>query len=168
MADEKSAPNGHGAGAGETPTIQARMIGQYLKDMSFENPGAGKARDGKTDAPNINLEVSVNSRKLGAKVYESSIVLKASATNSAGSFYLFECEYAGLFQIDSIPDAALEPFLVVNGPMLLFPFVRRIVSDVTREGGYPPLLLDPIDFAGLYVHRQREIAAGREGGKVSG
>lgn len=167
MADEMSAPNGHGAAVEEPKQIQARMVGQYVKDMSFENPGAAKLKEGKREAPNINLEVTVNRQKLGPDIYESAILLKASATSSSGPYYLFECEYAGLFQIDSIPEAALEPFLVVNGPMLLFPFVRRLVADVTREGGYPPLLLDPIDFAGLYVHRQRELAAGKGSGKAN-
>jgi preprotein translocase subunit SecB len=87
------------------------------------------------------------------------IDFNAHATNQHGTVYELELVYAGLFKIENIPQAALEPFLLVNCPSILFPFVRRIVADLSREGGFPPLLLDPFDFAQLYMRRQKELAA---------
>jgi preprotein translocase subunit SecB len=97
--------------------------------------------------------------KIADKAYESAIQLKADATNNLGTIYDLELAYAGMFQIDNMPEASLEPFLLINCPALLFPFARRLVADLTREGGFPPLLLDPIDFAGLFVKRQQEKQA---------
>lgn len=145
------------AGAAQPP-FQARVVGQYIKDLSFENPNVGKLLQSPGDNPNLKLEVNVNANRVGDDLYESAIDFKANASNKAGVIYELELVYAGLFKIESIPQQALEPFLLVNCPALLFPFLRRLAADLTREGGFPPLLLDPIDFAGLYVRRQRAAA----------
>jgi len=105
------------------------------------------------------VEVSVNISKMAEKVFESSIQFKAEATNDTGVIYDLELAYAGLFQVDNMPEQMLEPFLLVNCPSLLFPYLRRLAADLTREGGFPPLVLDPIDFGNLYMSRQREKAA---------
>jgi preprotein translocase subunit SecB len=115
---------------------------------------------GPGDQPQLRVEVQVNATKVGEKSFESAIQFKAQAVNKAGVIYDLELVYAGLFEVQNLPQQALEPFLLINCPMLLFPFLRRLVADLTREGGYPPLLLDPIDFAGLYMRRQQERAAG--------
>ena len=96
-------------------------------------------------------------------LFETSIEFKATATNNIGTIYVLETVYAGLLKIESIPEQALEPFLLISGPTMIFPFLRRLVADVTREGGFPPLLLDPIDFGALYARRQqqRTQAAGK-------
>lgn len=169
MADDKTTGNGAGGQSEqEAKPIQARVVAQYIKDLSFENPGAGKPRDNRKDsAPNFNLEVSVNGVKVGDNLYESTINFKATAVSPATTYYVLECVYAGIFQIENIPEQALEPFLLINGPTLLFPFIRRLAADVTREGGYPPLLLDPIDFTALYVHRKRELAAAKPASKTN-
>jgi preprotein translocase subunit SecB len=104
--------------------------------------------------------VNVNATKMTDRVYESAIEFKAEATSPAGVIYDMELAYAGLFEIQSIPEQALQPFLLINCPSLLFPFLRRLVADLTREGGFPPLLLDPIDFAGLFMQRQQQAAQG--------
>ncbi|HEY7550217.1 MAG TPA: protein-export chaperone SecB, partial [Hyphomicrobiaceae bacterium] len=83
---------------------------------------------------------------------------KAEATNKLGTIYDLELAYAGMFQVENLPEPALEPFLLIDCPTLLFPFVRRLVADLTREGGFPPLLLDPINFANLFAKRQQERA----------
>lgn len=146
--------------------IQAKVLNQYIKDLSFENPNIRKLMAGPGDPPNLKVEVNVNAERLDANVYESAIELKATAENNIGTVYVLETVYAGLFRIENVPDQALEPFLLISAPMTLFPFLRRLVADVTREGGYPPLLLDPIDFAGLYFRRQQEIASA-QGAKLN-
>ncbi len=93
------------------------------------------------------------------ELFQSVIEFKAHATNKDGTIYIMECVYGGLFKLQNIPEQALEPFLLINCPTILFPFLRRLVADITREGGFPPLLLDPIDFGGLYIRRQQELAA---------
>ena len=93
------------------------------------------------------------------KPFESVIHLKAEASNQQGTIYDLELAYAGMFQVENLPEGALEPFLLIDCPTLLFPFARRLVADLTREGGFPPLLLDPINFANLFVKRQQEKAA---------
>lgn len=163
MADNK---NGKGegakdAGSNESPgmPMQAQVIGQFIRDLSFENPNVHKLIDGLSEAPNLKLEVNVNAERLKQpELYESSIHFTANASNKDGTIYILECVYGGIFRLQNVPEQALEPFLLVNCPALLFPFLRRLVADVSREGGFPPLLLDPIDFGALYVRRQQEMA----------
>jgi preprotein translocase subunit SecB len=117
-----------------------------------------KLLGGPGEAPNLRVEVNVNAGKVANTTFESVINFKAEATNKLGTIYDLELSYAGMFQIESLPEAALEPFLLIDCPTLLFPFVRRLVADLTREGGFPPLLLDPINFANLFAKRQQERA----------
>lgn len=157
MADNDTNQNGASQGAAaQSPPIQARIVSQYLKDLSFENPNVDKLLSGSGEAPKLQVHVNVAGRQIEGEMFESSIELRAEATNNVANIYVFECNYAGVFRIESIPKEALEPFLLISGPTMLFPFLRRLVADVTREGGYPPLMLDPIDFGALYVNRKRE------------
>lgn len=144
---------------GQPIPIQAKVVSQYLKDLSFENPNIRKLIQGSGNPPTLKVEVNVNAERIDKDLFESAIDLKATASNNLGTIYVLESVYAGLFKIDSIPEAALEPFLLISGPTTLFPFLRRLIADVTREGGFPPLLLDPIDFAALYFRRQQEKSA---------
>ena len=132
------------------------MVSPYVKNLSFENPNIRKLMAAQVDPPDISVEVSVTADKIDKDVYETSIMFKASATNNIGTIYVLETDYAGMLKIDNVPEQALEPFLLISGPTMLFPFLRRLVADVTREGGFPPLMLDPIDFAGLYFRRKQE------------
>ncbi|MGQ0674211.1 MAG: protein-export chaperone SecB [Hyphomicrobium sp.] len=169
MADEQKSKNGGGAAATEKQTagFQAQVVAQYVKDLSFENPNVSKLLGGPGDDPSMSIEVSVNGQRMNKPdLYESAIDLRAKATNKAGTIYIFECVYAGLFQLKNIPEPALEPFLLVNCPTLIFPFLRRLAADVTREGGFPPLLLDPMDFGALYVRRQQEQATAQASSKL--
>ncbi len=160
MAEASKGKNGQpgGAAAPQAP-IQAQVLGQFIKDLSFENPSIGKLLDGPGESPNLKVEVNVQAARIGPDVFESGIDFKALATNKEGTIYDLELIYTGLFRIKNIPEPALEPFLLINCPTLIFPFLRRLVADITREGGFPPLLLDPIDFAALFVRRQQEQAA---------
>lgn len=156
MAEQAKPGNGGSREPGPGQQAQVRVLAQYIKDLSFENPNVRKLLETQGEPPNLRVEVNVNASKVADKAYESAIHLKAEATNNLGTIYDLELAYAGMFQIDNIPEPSLEPFLLINCPSLLFPFARRLVADLTREGGFPPLLLDPIDFAGLFVKRQQE------------
>jgi preprotein translocase subunit SecB len=163
----KSEPtSGNGKPAEAAGAVQVRVLGQYVKDLSFENPNVTKLLSGAPENPNLKLEINVNANKVGADVYESAIDFSAKAESKIGVIYEFEMVYAGLFKLENLPPQALEPMLLVNCPMLLFPFLRRIVADLTREAGFPPLLLDPVDFGALYV-RKKEQATAAEGAKAA-
>ena len=168
MAEQAAnAGNGGNKGAGQTEQVQVRVIAQYIKDLSFENPNVRKLVETQDEGPNLRIEVNVNAAKVGDNKYESSIQLKAEATGKIGTIYDLELAFGGMFHIENMSEASLEPFLLINCPSLLFPFVRRLVADLTREGGFPPLLLDPIDFAGLFVKRQQEKMAQNQGKPAS-
>ena len=155
MADQtNNGTSGASGAAGGQPPFQARVIGQYIKDLSFENPNIGKLLQTQGETPNLQLEVNVNAKTAGKDLYESAIEFKAHASNKSGVIYDLELVYAGLFKIENVPPQALEPFLLINCPLLLF--LRRLAADLTREGGFPPLLLDPIDFGGLYIRRKQQ------------
>jgi preprotein translocase subunit SecB len=140
---------------GPASQVQVRVVGQYIKDLSFENPNIHKLLGTPGEKPALHIEVNVKATKIADKAYESMIQFKAEAANKSGVIYDLELAYGGLFQIDNLPEQALEPFLLINCPSLLFPFVRRLVADLTRDGGFPPLLLDPIDFATLFTQRKQ-------------
>jgi preprotein translocase subunit SecB len=146
------AENGNGA-APQAPTPpQMKVLGQFIRDMSFENILARKPVEGEVQ-PDIQVQVSLDGRKRGdGNQYEviSKFNITSKNKGSDATLFLLELEYGGLFQIENVPDEQLHPFLLIECPRMLFPFVRRIVSDVTRDGGFPPLNLDSIDFVGLY------------------
>ena len=148
--------------------FQCRILSQYIRDLSFESPSIDRALDGPGANPNLELEVNVNARSLRDRHFLSEIEFHAKATDDVGTIYQMECTYGGVFLIDNIPPGALEPFMLVNCPSLLFPFLRRIIADLTREGGFPPLFLDPIDFGALYVNRKQEGALGAGPGAGNG
>jgi preprotein translocase subunit SecB len=129
---------------GEGPRVQ--IIGQYVKDLSFENPGAPMTL---TVRPAIDLGVDLQARRLDPERYEVELKLRVSAKSDEKPVFLLELVYGGLFFIQSAPEELLQPILLIEGPHLLFPFARRIVADVIRDGGMPPLLIEPSDFAAL-------------------
>lgn len=148
-------------GAQEASANQAtfRVLAQFLKDLSFENPGIAQALQSQNERADIKVDVNVQVTKLGEPVYESVIQIDARAQTPKGALYHVEVSYGGIFRLEGFPDTAIRPALFINGPILLYPFVRRLIADVTREGGYPPLLLDPIDFGGLYAQNLSKINA---------
>jgi preprotein translocase subunit SecB len=160
MTEATTTGNGGTAGppTAAAQQVQVRVLAQYIKDLSFESPNVRKLLDAPGEAPNLRVEVNVNAGRIADRTFESTINFKAEATNKLGTIYDLELSYAGLFQIESLPEAALEPFLLIDCPALLFPFARRLVADLTREGGFPPLLLDPINFANLFAKRQQEMS----------
>lgn len=163
--DNKPAPAAAAGTDGKQVAVEVQIVGQFIKDLSFENPSVDKRLEGGPgDQPNVKLEINVAATKLKqTDIFESVIDFKAVASNKDGTIYDIEVLYAGLFRIKNLPAEALEPFLLVNCPTLTFPFLRRLVADITREGGFPPLMLDPIDFAQLYMRRKQQDAGGQAG-----
>lgn len=136
---------------------QVSVITQYVKDVSFESPNAPRTLQPSDERPNINVSVDVAAKKQADDVYEVELKIGANAQRGKEVMFIAEVEYAGLFQLIGIPEEELQPALLIFCPTLLFPYCRRVVSDLTRDGGFPALMLDPIDFAQLY--QQRAMAA---------
>jgi preprotein translocase subunit SecB len=145
MSDAGVTNGGDAMNFGEGPRVQ--IVGQYVKDLSFENPGAPMTL---TARPAIDLGVDLQARRLDPERYEVELKLRVSAKAEDKPVFLLELVYGGLFLIQSAPEELLQPILLIEGPHLLFPFARRIVADVIRDGGMPPLMIEPIDFAALY------------------
>ena len=164
------APSGNGGngagqaaqGAAEQAQDTRPQLGirtQYIKDLSFENPSAADRPPEAERSPDIQVNVQVAVRRLEAPNFEVTLQITANAKYQEKPVFLVELTYAGVFTLIGIPQEALEPTLLVECPRLLFPFARRIVADVTRDGGFPPLLLGPIDFLALYRNGQAQAQA---------
>lgn len=147
MAEE----NGAAAAAPAQPRMQ--VLAQFIKDMSFENIAAQKGLGEGDQTPDIQVQVNLDAKKRSNEnQYDVTTKLEVNAkTKSEGKpIFLMELEYTGVFQVENVPDEQLHPFLMIECPRMLFPFLRRIVSDITRDGGFPPLNLETIDFLALY------------------
>lgn len=159
------AENENGA-APQQPTLpQMKVLGQFIRDMSFENILARKPVEGEVQ-PDIQVQVALDGRKRGeGNQYEVVTKFNVTSKNKGSDNVLFvlELEYAGLFQIDNVPNEQLHPFLLIECPRMIFPFVRRIVADVTRDGGFPPLNLDNIDFVALYRQQLAQLQHAQAG-----
>ena len=142
-----------------------RVAGQYVKDLSFENPGAPESLRG-GGQPNIDLGVDVQARALSDDMFEVELMISARAVRDDKPVFITELTYAGLFQIQNVEGPSREAFLLIECPRLIFPFARRILSDATRDGGFPPLMLEPIDFAALY--RQQLAKRAQQGAAPAG
>lgn len=170
MAEEKKAPGGSAAGAGaasepveppqagEAPRIT--IDSQYVKDLSFEQPNAPESLLPSSKRPDIKIGVEVRARPVKEGSYEVELIIKAEAKRDEHVLFLVDLTYGGVITIQNVKPEMLQPVLLIEGPRLLFPFARRIVADVTRDGGFPPLMLSPIDFVELY--RQNAMARARQ------
>lgn len=134
-------------------------LGQYLKDLSFENPNAPRSLMPQEKAPNINIQVNVNVKQLAPTEFEVALVLDAKAGEGEGLLFKLDMEYCGVFRLVNIPQEQVHPVVMIECPRLLFPFVRQIVATATRDGGFPPLYIDPIDFVALYQQKAAEAGA---------
>lgn len=137
----------------DAPQIRMQVLAQYVRDLSFENMVAQKGLQGGEVQPDIQVQVSLDARKRPAEhQYEVISKFRVTSTNKNGAetLFLLELDYGGVFHVENVPEEQLHPFLLIECPRLLFPFVRRIISDVTRDGGFPPLNIDTVDFLGLY------------------
>jgi preprotein translocase subunit SecB len=136
---------------GSVPAM--RILGQYLKDLSFENPNAPQSLAPQKSQPDINVAVNVNARNLAPTDFEVELMLDAKATVEGKVIFAAEIKYAGVFRLENFPPAMLHPAVLIECPRMLFPFARQILADASRNGGFPPLMLDPIDFASMYQKR---------------
>jgi preprotein translocase subunit SecB len=145
---------------------QMRVLGQFIRDLSFENIMAQKGAPADTQ-PDVQVQVNLDAKKRSTdNQYETSIKLNITSKAKEGDATLFVCEidYVGIFHIENVPDDQLHPFLLIECPRMIFPFLRRIVSDITRDGGFPPLNLENIDFVSLYRNEiaRRQAAEGKQ------
>ena len=141
----------------QMPVPQIGVLAQYVKDFSFENPNAPRSLAPSTQPPAININVGVDAAPLGATDIEVTLRLEGKAESQGMLLFGFELLYGGIFRIQNVPPESVQPAVMIECPRLLFPFAREVVATATRNGGFPPLLLEPIDFVALY--RQRMAAA---------
>jgi len=153
MSDPAPGPTNGDGNANALAGMRVQMLGQYVKDLSFENPAAPGNLSGR---PQIELSFDLQARRLAVEQFEVEMKVRVSAKADDKPAFLLELAYAGLFQVQGAPEEVLQPFLLIEAPHLLFPFVRRIVADVIRDGGMPPLMIEPIDFAALYQQNQMQ------------
>jgi len=158
MAKDTTAKGGAAAteatGNGEAPTLN--VLAQYIKDLSFENPGAPKSLGPREKAPQIGINVNVNANPLSETEFDVVLTMNAEAKNGDAVVFNVELTYGGVFRVANFPQEHMLPLLFIECPRILFPFARQIVADATRNGGFPPLLIDPIDFAQMFQQRMAE------------
>ena len=136
------------------PNIQ--IVGQYIKDLSFENPGAPAGFNGN---PELDMGVDLQARPVGPDHYEVVLHLRIKASGEARTLFIMELSYAALVRLVNIPEDVIQRVLLIQPPHLMFPFARRIIADTVRDGGLPPLVIEPIDFAALYQNKMAQAAA---------
>lgn len=146
----------HPGGARKDSQPHLAVLAQYVKDLSFESPNAPKSLQGPGENPQLKVGVNVNAAPRGDDSYEVALHMEVHAKSDNGVIYNVEVIYGGLFRLRGIPENMLQPVLFVDCPTLLFPFLRRALADVIRDGGFPPLMLDPIDFGRLYAQNLAE------------
>ena len=147
-------------GADNQPQIG--LIAQYVKDLSFENPNAPGVYQWQ-EQPQIDINFNISNTQIADDVFEVALKVSAKAVADQGTAFAVELLFAGLFGIRNVPEDQMRPFLYAEAPRLLFPFARRVVADAVQDGGFPPLMLDPIDFSALYVQQQAQIEAAQQG-----
>lgn len=167
MAEENGAgENGAAAPQAAPAQIKMSVLAQFVRDMSFENMVAQKGLSSGDVQPDIQVAVSLDARKRTQEnQFEVIQKFRVTSKNKANgdTLFLLELEYGGIFHVENVPEDQMHPFLLIECPRLLFPFVRRIISDVTRDGGFPPLNIDTVDYMALYrqemARRQQAAAA---------
>ena len=152
-------------GADNQPS--AAIITQYVKDLSVENPNAPDVFQW-ADSPKIDVQFNIGAESVGPEVHEIDLKINISATGEKGPFYMVELDYCGLVGIRNVPEDQAHAFLYAEAPRILFPFARRVIADAVRDAGFPPLLVDPIDFNRLYAQQlaQRRAEQGLGEGEI--
>lgn len=152
MADEETTNGAAAADPAKQPQVKMQILTQFVRDLSFENVLAQRGTGGEV-TPDVEVAVNLDARKRSVE-HQFEVVTKTKITSkdkaSANVLFIMEMEYAGVFHIEGVPEEQLHPFLLIECPRMIFPFMRRIVSDVTRDGGFPPLNLENIDWVSLY------------------
>ncbi len=136
---------------------QLNVLAQYIKDFSFENPNAPRSLGPSQQQPAINIQINVNAKSLAETDIEVELKLEGKAETGGAVLFGFDLIYAGVFRIQNVPQEHVHQLVMIECPRLLFPFAREIVATAVRNGGFPPLLIDPIDFVGLYRQKLQEM-----------
>lgn len=146
---------------GEDTSPAIGLISQYVKDLSVENPNAPESYQW-TDAPEMAVDFNISARSIQPEIHEIELKINVTSKGPQGTAFIVELAYCGLIGMRNVPDEQAHPFLFAEGPRILFPFARRVISDAVRDLGYPPLLLEPIDFNGLYMQQLAQAQATAE------
>ncbi|MBD8066479.1 protein-export chaperone SecB [Devosia sp. PTR5] len=156
MADETQ-----GEGAPQQPGNPPSMnlVGQYIRDLSFENPNAPASLMGGASNPAFNVSISVGVKKQSDEVYAVELTLNAKANREETVLFNVELVYGGIFRLRNIPEAQLSGLLMIECPRLIFPFARQVLASITQQGGFPPLMMEPVDFAAIYRQNLAKLAA---------
>jgi preprotein translocase subunit SecB len=152
QGDAPQGSNGPNGPAPDAPGIN--ILAQFIRDLSFESPHAPESLRPGPNQPQVDLGVELNARARPDGLYDVELKMTARATRESETVFHLELLYGGLFQIVGVPEAEMEPVLMIECPRYLFPFARRIVADLTGEGGFPPFMLGPLDFASIYANRK--------------
>jgi preprotein translocase subunit SecB len=141
---------------------QLSVVAQYIKDFSFENPNAPQSLNPSGEPPQIGIQINVNATPLSDTDIEVALTLEGKAEGSGKLLFGFELQFAGVFRIRNVPQESLNAIVLIECPRLLFPFAREIIATAVRNGGFPPLLLDPVDFVALYRQKMAQVQPGGE------
>lgn len=164
--DTPAAPGSNGNGE-NAPAMVFRIVSQYVKDLSFENPRPTETIGKPLPGEGIKIELNVNSRMIKAPLYEVDVKINARAGEGAETAFALELVYGATVQVENVPEQNIHPLVMIEGPRLIFPFIRQVLADATRNGGYPPLFIDPIDFAQLYRQRVAQAQAVKQATQTS-
>jgi preprotein translocase subunit SecB len=163
MADQEATSGGNGSGdIGSEP--QVSILAQYIKDLSVENPSAPQVYSWQVQ-PTLDVQFNISVEKAADDVHEVTLKIDVSARSENGVHFVVDLSYAGLFGLRNLPEEALQPVLLMEAPPLIFPFARQIVAEAVSSAGFPPLLLDPIDFTGAYM---AQVQAAQEQAQAGG
>jgi preprotein translocase subunit SecB len=164
--DSTTPTNGEGVQPGQpgADAPQVAALAQYVKDLSVENPSAPAVYQW-NEQPQLDVQFNINVNKVADEVHEVILKIDASARSASGVHFVIDLSYGGIFALRNLPEGAIPPFLLVEAPRLLFPFARQVIAAATSEAGFPPLMLDPIDFAGIYM---AQTQAAQDGGEPAG
>jgi preprotein translocase subunit SecB len=159
-------PAGTAAAAPTQSNLALTINMQYVKDLSFENPRAPQVFASNERAPQVQVNVDVNARPVAENMFEVTLVLNAEAKSNDQPVFVVELTYAGLFTLPALPQEQARPLLLIECPRMLFPFARAIIAEATRDGGFPPLMINPIDFAALYRQQAQTAASAGTAGRA--
>ena len=160
MATTNGGPNGVPAGPdGNQPMPQLNVLAQYVKDLSFENPNAPRAlqQQQQQQPPKINIQINVNAKPMTEGDFEVELKVEGRAEAPNAFLFSFDLLYGGVFRITNVPQENIHALVMIECPRLLFPFAREIIATAVRNGGFPPLMIDPVDFVSLYRQRMAEM-----------
>lgn len=149
--------NNNGGGEDKVPSLN--VLAQYTKDFSFENPNSPRSLQPPAQPPQIAIQINVNAKPMSDSEFEVELLIEGKAEAGDQLLFRIDLNYAGIFRVQNIPADQVHPVVLIECPRLLFPFAREIVGNAVRGGGFPPLLIDPVDFAALYRQRAAEAQA---------